>query len=511
MIKVLDDAFGIEKGLMTTVHAYTDDQNLVDLAAQRPAPGPRRGHQHHADVDRRRPRHGLVLESMKGKLDGTALRVPVPDGSITDFIGILEQGRHRRRGQRRLQGGGRVAARWPSVLVYTEDPIVSLRHRRLAGVVHVRRRAHDGDGQHGQGARLVRQRVGLLQPPRRPRRSSSAPPTSELHAFRSSRTCPTLDGKRVLAPCRLQRARSTTARITDDLRIRAALPTIEWLSEHGATVTACTHLGRPKGKPDPKYSMEPGPRARWPSWRPASSCSRTCASTRARRGTTPPSSSELVEGQDLYVNDAFGAAHRAHASIVGPPQHLPSAAGRLLAREVEVLGGLREQPEAAVRRRARRRQGQRQARRHRGAARRRSTSSSSAAACASRSSPRRATRSATRCSSPTRSTRAGVARHAGDKPSMLPDRHHRPSGRRRRRAPGRPAASARRAGRASTSGPGTAAEFGDVDRRSPHRVLERADGGVRGRALRGRHPHGRPGRGRVPRLHVVGGGDVANS
>jgi phosphoglycerate kinase len=53
---------------------------------------------------------------------------------------------------------------------------------------------------------------------------------------------------------------------------------------------------------------------------------------------------ELIEGQDLYVNDAFGAAHRAHASIVGPPRFLPSAAGRLLAREVEVLGGLLRHP-----------------------------------------------------------------------------------------------------------------------------------------------------------------------
>src|SRR5690606_14334030 len=53
----------------------------------------------------------------------------------------------------------------------------------------------------------------------------------------------------------------------------------------------------------------------------------------------------LVDGFDAYVNDAFGASHRAHASIVGPPRTLPSAAGRLLAREVEVLGGLRSQPQ----------------------------------------------------------------------------------------------------------------------------------------------------------------------
>jgi glyceraldehyde 3-phosphate dehydrogenase len=89
MIKVLDDAFGVEKGLMTTVHAYTGDQNLID--------GP------HKDLRRARASAinivpsstgaaratGLVLQSMQGKLDGTALRVPVPDGSVTDFTGLL--------------------------------------------------------------------------------------------------------------------------------------------------------------------------------------------------------------------------------------------------------------------------------------------------------------------------------------------------------------------------------------------------------------------------------------
>jgi phosphoglycerate kinase len=58
-------------------------------------------------------------------------------------------------------------------------------------------------------------------------------------------------------------------------------------------------------------------------------------------GNDPTFVQRLIEGQDAYVNDAFGASHRPHASVVGPPRHLPSAAGRLLAREVEVLGGLR--------------------------------------------------------------------------------------------------------------------------------------------------------------------------
>ena len=132
--------------------------------------------------------------------------------------------------------------------------------------------------------------------------------------------------------------------VADDFRIRAALPTLDWLLGHGATVTACTHLGRPDGAPDPRWDDGPGPRAPGRALPRAWRCSTTSASTRARRPTTRPSSTALVDGFDIYVNDAFGVAHRRHASIVGPPTRLPSAAGRLLAREVEVLGGLLDDP-----------------------------------------------------------------------------------------------------------------------------------------------------------------------
>jgi glyceraldehyde 3-phosphate dehydrogenase len=91
MVKVLDDAFGVESGLMTTIHAYTGDQSLVD--------GP------HSDLRRARAAAinlipsstgaaratGLVLQSMQGKLDGQSIRVPVPDGSLTDFTGVLSR------------------------------------------------------------------------------------------------------------------------------------------------------------------------------------------------------------------------------------------------------------------------------------------------------------------------------------------------------------------------------------------------------------------------------------
>ena len=131
--------------------------------------------------------------------------------------------------------------------------------------------------------------------------------------------------------------------ITDDLRIRAALPTINWLTEHGAKVTACTHLGRPKGAPDPKYSVEPV-RRRLSELAPGVELLDNLRFDPGETANDPAFVDELVAGHDLYVNDAFGASHRAHASIVGPPTRLPSAAGRLLAKEVEVLLGLREDP-----------------------------------------------------------------------------------------------------------------------------------------------------------------------
>lgn len=131
--------------------------------------------------------------------------------------------------------------------------------------------------------------------------------------------------------------------ITDDLRIRAALPTLRWLTERGAKVTACTHLGRPKGAPDPKYSVEPV-RARLAELAPGVELLDNLRFDPGETANDAAFVDRLVAGHDLYVNDAFGASHRAHASIVGPPARVPSAAGRLLAREVEVLLGVREEP-----------------------------------------------------------------------------------------------------------------------------------------------------------------------
>jgi len=131
--------------------------------------------------------------------------------------------------------------------------------------------------------------------------------------------------------------------IVDDFRIRAALPTIEYLTSRGAQVTACTHLGRPKGAPDPKYSVEPV-RQRLSELAPGVELLDNLRFDAGETANDPAFVQKLIAGQDVYVNDAFGASHRAHASIVGPPQFLPSAAGLLLQREIDVLLPLRSEP-----------------------------------------------------------------------------------------------------------------------------------------------------------------------
>src|SRR4051812_37204160 len=170
---------------------------------------------------------------------------------------------------------------------------------------------------------------------------SDVPTLEDLEAALGS-----LDGKRILVRTDfnvpLERD-GDAARITDDFRIRAALPTIEWLRERGAQVVAASHLGRPKGKPDPRYSMEPV-RARLAELAPGVELLENLRFDPGEEGNDERFVEQLVAGADGYVNDAFGASHRAHASIVGPPTRLPSAAGRLLQREVDVLLGMRSNP-----------------------------------------------------------------------------------------------------------------------------------------------------------------------
>ena len=160
--------------------------------------------------------------------------------------------------------------------------------------------------------------------------------------------------------------------ISDDGRIRAVLPTLTALRDAGAAVIVCSHLGRPKGAPDPKYSLAPvaarlgellgspvqfaedtvGEAAQAAVSRLAGGQVLLLENLRFNPGETSKDDAErgafadrLASFADAYVDDAFGAVHRKHASVYDVPARLPHVAGRLVMREIEVLSRLTGDPE----------------------------------------------------------------------------------------------------------------------------------------------------------------------
>lgn len=177
-----------------------------------------------------------------------------------------------------------------------------------------------------------------------------------------------LRGKRALVRVDFNVPMNDSMQVGDDTRIRAAMPTIEYLLERGACVILLSHLGRPKGKPNPSYSLEPVARHLATLTKARVDFVETTDSDEATRAATELSVGEILVLEntrflggeetnderlsrslaclgDVFVNDAFGAAHRAHASTEGVARHLkPAVAGLLMEKELEYLGGALESP-----------------------------------------------------------------------------------------------------------------------------------------------------------------------
>jgi phosphoglycerate kinase len=157
-------------------------------------------------------------------------------------------------------------------------------------------------------------------------------------------------------------------RITDDTRIRAAVPTIQALRDAGASVVLMSHLGRPKGKPDPRYSLAPAARRLGELLRTDVPLLPDCVGPEVEAAVRklqpgdvvllenlrfhpeeeqndPGFARQLSALGDVYVDDAFGSAHRAHASTEGVAHDLPAVAGLLMERELDALGRALERPE----------------------------------------------------------------------------------------------------------------------------------------------------------------------
>jgi phosphoglycerate kinase len=175
-------------------------------------------------------------------------------------------------------------------------------------------------------------------------------------------------GKKVLLRCDFNVPRDKkTNEITDDRRIRAALPTIEYLLDNGAAVIACSHLGRPKGEWKPELSLAPvGKRLSELLGKPVKMAKDVVGDSamelaaglkpgeimllenlryhQEEEKNDPDFAKKLASMADVYVSDAFGTVHRAHASTAGVAQFLPSVGGFLVARELEIIGGALENP-----------------------------------------------------------------------------------------------------------------------------------------------------------------------
>ena len=460
--KVLHETFGIQKGWMTTVHAYTNDQHLLDLP--------------HKDLRRARAAAlsmiptttgaasalGDVMPALKGKLDGISVRVPTPNVSMIDLSTLLG----RKTTAEEVNAAFKKAADGPykGIIEFVTEPLVSIDFRgnpHSAMVDAPYTKVLDGDfvkvvawydNEWGYSSRCI----DLV------RYMATRGLSRSMKTIRDL----TLDGRRVFVRVDFN-VPIEQGRITDDTRIRAALPTITYALDHGATVILASHLGRPKGKPKPEFSLKPvAEHLAKLLGRPVAFAPDCIGPAAADVVNANPKGVILLENLRFHPEEEANDANFAKA--------LASPRGRVRRRRVWIgasrarvdrghrppregrrgripHGGRSRVPRqgadvagSAVRRDPRRREGVRQARGHRQSARRQSTRCSSAARWRTRSSRRRGSRPANRSSRTTwsrpRASCSRGQRRAGSRSSCRSTTSSRRKSTRPRRRPRSPSA-----------------------------------------------------------------------
>ncbi len=373
--KVLHDLVGIDKGFMTTIHSYTGDQPTLDTM--------------HKDLYRARAAAlsmiptttgaakavGLVLPELNGRLDGTSIRVPAPNVSVVDFKFIAK----RETAIAEINAAVlKAAASGPlkGVLATTDQPNVSsdFNHDPHSSIFHLdQTKVIDGtlvrvlswyDNEWGFSCRMADTAVamGALLAGEYTAASAHTAPQPRIRSLNGA----ILDGKRVLLRVDLNVPMSGGV-VTDATRIERVLPSIEALVAKGARVIVMSHFGRPKGREASTSlkavaaklrQMLPGREVRFvPDCIGAEVAQCTAClvpgeiavleNLRYHDGEVANDvnfARQLAAIGDIYVNDAFSCAHRAHASTHAIAKLMPAFAGLTMAAEIEALEAALENP-----------------------------------------------------------------------------------------------------------------------------------------------------------------------
>ncbi len=363
--KVVHDNWIIKRGLMNTIHSYTNDQRILDVAHK----DPRRARAAALNIipttTGAAKALALVIPDLKGKFDGFSLRVPTPTVSVVDFTAELE----RPATAEELNEAFRTAAAGPlkGILGVSDEPLVSTDFRgdSRSSIIDAESTMSLGgtfvkvitwyDNEWGYSCRVA-DLVGYVAA------RLERPEAMDKLTVRDFDP----QGKRVLVRVDFN-VPIEDGQVKDDTRIRASIPTIEYLAKRGAIVILMSHLGRPNGKVIESARLRPVAERLSGCWAsgcrapetPSGSVPRTpsAGSSRARsillenlrfhaeeESDDPAFAKALAAYGDVYVNDAFGTAHRAHASTVGVAKLLPAYAGLLMEKEIANLSGLVESP-----------------------------------------------------------------------------------------------------------------------------------------------------------------------